>query len=79
MQRLFQSPQVLPLPHAATVSLEYHHHGNRDAREKILLVAGLWTTKEYWSPLLQSLLNNHYHVVTFDNRGVGGSDAPVER
>lgn len=84
---LFRSiAQVFDRPEKALlqtgITIEYHQHGNVHAREKILFVMGLWTTKEAWLPTIETLLAkapDRFHMVTFDNRGVGGSDAPEGR
>ncbi|OQR87622.1 serine protease family S33 [Achlya hypogyna] len=64
--------------------MEYAVHGCTDTAEKVLFIHGLLCEKESWTPLLATLLDpmasyGKYHYVTFDNRGVGGTDKPLER
>ncbi|OQR87630.1 serine protease family S33 [Achlya hypogyna] len=64
--------------------MEYALHGDADAPEKVLLIMGLMCDKEAWAPLLATLLDpsashGSYQYATFDNRGVGGTDKPLER
>lgn len=64
------------------VSINFHEHGNANAPEKVLLIMGLWTTKEAWYPIVSGLMNEKpegYHIITYDNRGVGNSQSPWGR
>ncbi|KAF0684434.1 Aste57867_23575 [Aphanomyces stellatus] len=63
--------------------MEYALHGRDSAPEKVLLIVGFQGLKEEWLPLISTLLppNNlttaaQYQLVSFDNRGVGGTDKP---
>ncbi|KDO17435.1 hypothetical protein SPRG_17102 [Saprolegnia parasitica CBS 223.65] len=63
------------------LSVEYAVHGADDAPEKVLLIMGLHFEKEAWLPLIATLLDDaerapRVQLVSFDNRGVGGSDKP---
>ncbi|EQC36107.1 hypothetical protein SDRG_06224 [Saprolegnia diclina VS20] len=64
------------------LKVEYAVHGADDAAEKVLLIMGLMAEKEAWLPLIATLLDpsspsaRRYQFVTFDNRGVGGTDHP---
>ena len=48
------------------------------ARTTIVLVHGFPDTSAVWAPLV-ALLDPEFHMVTYDVRGAGGSDAPVRR
>jgi len=57
--------------------LEYVLHGPDSAPEKVVMIMGLWTPKEAWAHLVEHLMEkggDRYQYVTFDNRGIGGSD-----
>src|SRR3954469_3885320 len=41
--------------------------------EPLLLIMGLGGTMEIWDPTLMGQLTQHYRVITFDNRGIGGT------
>lgn len=77
MDRVFCSPKQIDL--STGIRMEYHHHGNVHSSHKVLFIMGLWTTKEFWLKMLASFEQSQYHIVTFDNRGVGGSDSPFQR
>ncbi|EQC36104.1 hypothetical protein SDRG_06221 [Saprolegnia diclina VS20] len=70
------------LPNELTI--EYALHGDNDAPEKVVLIMGLMSEKEGWAPLIATLLEpgtataHRYQFLTFDNRGVGGTDKPAE-
>ncbi|OQR87599.1 serine protease family S33 [Achlya hypogyna] len=63
--------------------VHYALHGPDDAPQKVLLIMGLLGDKEAWLPLLSAFraspTASKYQLVTFDNRGVGGSDKPWGR
>ncbi|EQC36102.1 hypothetical protein SDRG_06219 [Saprolegnia diclina VS20] len=63
--------------------MAYALHGDDDAPEKVLLIMGLLGDKEAWLPLLSafraSAESRRYQFLTFDNRGVGGTDKPWGR
>jgi pimeloyl-ACP methyl ester carboxylesterase len=54
------------------INIEYEIHGSGDP---LLLVAGLGYDRWMWHKTVP-LLAEHFQVITFDNRGVGGTDAP---
>ncbi|KAG6586748.1 Serine protease [Phytophthora cinnamomi] len=72
------------------ITVEYVIHENEtkadDApEERVILVMGFMTIKEAWTPLIDMLLHKwddavdrkrNVKLVSFDNRGVGGSDVP---
>ncbi|OQS07922.1 serine protease family S33, partial [Thraustotheca clavata] len=67
------------------LNVEYARHGEANAPEKVLLIMGLHFEKESWLPIIATLLDDpttydpsRYELVSFDNRGVGGSDKPWE-
>src|SRR5689334_18198684 len=41
--------------------------------EPLLLIMGLAGTMDIWDPTLMGQLTQHYRVITFDNRGIGGT------
>jgi len=55
------------------VSIEYEVHG--DSGDWLLLVQGLGYARWGWAWQVEDLARA-FRVITFDNRGVGGSDAP---
>lgn len=77
------------------ITVEYALHsageadddGDADARptERVVMVMGFLQTKEQWAPVLDMLLDKwdaqtkKLQVLTFDNRGAGGSDVPAGR
>lgn len=62
----------MPLTRANGIQLAYETHG---AGEPLLLIAGLGYDRWMWSRVIPALAD-HFQVVAFDNRGVGGSDRP---
>ncbi|KAH7482241.1 putative non-heme bromoperoxidase BpoC [Phytophthora ramorum] len=72
------------------IAVEYAIHENEvkveDApEERVVLIMGFMTIKEAWTPLIDMLLHNwddavehkrNVKLVSFDNRGLGGSDVP---
>ncbi|CAK4685144.1 unnamed protein product [Aphanomyces euteiches] len=62
--------------------MEYAMHGEDDAPEKVVMIMGMQGEKESWLPLVSTFLHpengttSKFQLVTFDNRGVGGSDKP---
>lgn len=57
---------------ANDINIEYEIHGSG---EPLLLIAGLGYDRWMWHKMVP-LLAQHFQVITFDNRGVGGTDAP---
>jgi pimeloyl-ACP methyl ester carboxylesterase len=47
----------------------------RGAGPDLLLISGLGTDSQTWTPVLDGL-SGHFRVLTFDNRGAGRSDTP---
>jgi pimeloyl-ACP methyl ester carboxylesterase len=62
----------MPTIKANDINIEYEIHGSGDP---LLLIAGLGYDRWMWHKMVP-LLAEHFQVITFDNRGVGGSDAP---
>ncbi|OQR87578.1 serine protease family S33 [Achlya hypogyna] len=79
---LFAHVERVALP--SGLNVEYVIHGSNDAPEKVVLIMGLMSEKEAWAPLLSTFLEpksataSRYQFLTFDNRGVGGTDKPAE-
>ncbi|MGH8924489.1 MAG: alpha/beta fold hydrolase [Acidimicrobiia bacterium] len=57
----------------ASVRIAWEEHGRG---EPLLLIQGLGYGRWGWSPLVP-LLSKEYRVITFDNRGIGDSSAPL--
>ncbi|EGZ22569.1 hypothetical protein PHYSODRAFT_492402 [Phytophthora sojae] len=72
------------------ITVEYVTHENEvkvdgAPEERVILITGFMTIKEAWTPLIDMLLHKwsgavdgkrDVKLVSFDNRGVGGSDVP---
>lgn len=54
------------------IRLEWEEHGSGDP---VLLIHGLGYARWGWGPLVAPLAE-HFRVITFDNRGIGGSSIP---
>ncbi|ETO71665.1 hypothetical protein F444_12024 [Phytophthora nicotianae P1976] len=87
--KLFPPEAKLKAKLSTGITVEYVVHENENkvdgvAEERVILIMGFATIKEAWTPLIDILLhkwNNANHkrnvkLVSFDNRGVGGSDVP---
>lgn len=57
----------------SSVRIAWEEHGRG---EPLLLIHGLGYGRWGWSPLIP-LLREEYRVITFDNRGIGDTSAPV--
>jgi 3-oxoadipate enol-lactonase len=64
----------MPAVHANGVDIHYRVSG--DAAETVLLVNGVGDDLAGWAMQIDPLLAAGLRVVTFDNRGVGGSSSP---
>jgi len=62
----------MPLTKVGDINLCYNIRGDG---QPLILIAGFATAQNAWFPLLRAF-SKHYRVVTFDNRGIGGSDKP---
>ncbi|OQR82197.1 serine protease family S33 [Thraustotheca clavata] len=82
LETFYSEPQRVAIPNG--LNIEYALHGNDAAPEKVVLIMGLMSEKEGWLPILSTLLDpskpssQRYQFLTFDNRGVGGTDKPEE-
>ena len=63
----------MPLAKVGDINLSYNVRGDG---QPLILIAGFATAQNAWFPLLRAF-SKHYRVVTFDNRGIGGSDKPT--
>lgn len=63
----------MPKISANGIQLYYEVHGEG---RPLVLISGLGYTLWQWRRMVP-LLAGHFQVITFDNRGVGGSDQPV--
>ena len=63
----------MPLAKVGDINLSYNVRGDG---QPLILIAGFATAQNAWFPLLRAFIK-HYRVVTFDNRGIGGSDKPA--
>jgi pimeloyl-ACP methyl ester carboxylesterase len=75
--------QFFKLVEHATVKdgcrLAYSLHGSSEAPHKVVLICGLSMAKEDFLPMIYGLTLKapaEVQVLSFDNRGLGGSDAP---
>ncbi len=64
----------MPVVSAADVDITYRVAGS--GTETLVLVNGVGDDLEAWAPQLGDFLDAGLRVVTFDNRGVGGSSQP---
>jgi pimeloyl-ACP methyl ester carboxylesterase len=65
---------------SGTVSLSVREHSPAGAgRPTVVLVHGYPDRQEAWDALVSVLPLERWHVVSYDVRGAGGSDAPVRR
>ena len=53
------------------------HSPSGPGRPSVVLVHGYPDQQDVWEPLIQQLPLEDWHVVTYDVRGAGGSDAPA--
>lgn len=54
------------------ITIAYRVHGQG---EPLILIMGLTGTQDLWDPTLLETLASRYLVITFDNRGMGGTSA----
>ena len=64
----------MPLIQANDIHLFYETHGN-PAADPLLLICGVGQWRASWWRTVGPLAE-HFHVITFDNRGIGDSDKP---
>ncbi|GIK57508.1 MAG: alpha/beta hydrolase fold protein [Chloroflexota bacterium] len=62
----------MPTIKANNINIEYDIHGSG---EPLLLIAGLGYDRWMWHKMIPDLAD-HFQVIAFDNRGVGGTDKP---
>lgn len=55
------------------IEIYYRELGSGDP---LLLIMGLSANADWWDPTFLRILAEHFHVVTFDNRGAGRSSKP---
>lgn len=63
----------MPVLTVNSIQIEYDIHGSG---EPLLLIAGLGYDRWMWHKMVPGLANQ-FQVITFDNRGMGGSDKPA--
>lgn len=63
----------MPFVHANGIQMEYEIAGSG---EPLLLIAGLGYDRWMWHKMTPGLAR-HFRVITYDNRGVGGTDRPA--
>ena len=63
----------MPLVKVGDININYNVRGDG---QPLILIAGFATTQNAWFPLVRAF-SKHYRVVTFDNRGIGGSNKPA--
>ncbi|KAF0729431.1 hypothetical protein Ae201684P_001157 [Aphanomyces euteiches] len=78
----YSSISTTTLPNGLRV--EYALHGNDGAPEKVVLIMGLAGEKEVWTAFIATFFRQkdaltRFQILTFDNRGVGGTGAPSGR
>lgn len=64
----------MPLARNGNVVLQWEAHGGG---EPILMVMGMTMSMRAWFRILPGM-SEKYRAITFDNRGVGGSDRPLK-
>ncbi len=64
----------MPLAKANDIHLFYETHGDPNA-DPLLLICGVGQWRASWWRNVGPLAE-HFHVITFDNRGIGDSDKP---
>ena len=64
----------MPTAHVNDVTLKYRIDGDGD--DTVVLINGLADDLETWAYQTPALVEAGYRVLTFDNRGIGGSDMP---
>ena len=63
--------------HSAGVSLEVHEHSSwTRGRPSVLLVHGYPDQQQVWDRMVAALSQDELHLVTYDVRGAGASEAP---
>jgi pimeloyl-ACP methyl ester carboxylesterase len=62
----------MPKVHANNIDIYYESTGDGDL---LVLIAGLGYSSWMWHKMVPGLAK-HFRVIVFDNRGVGGTDAP---
>jgi pimeloyl-ACP methyl ester carboxylesterase len=63
----------MPQVKVGDINLSYNVRGDG---QPLIMIAGFATAQNAWFPLVRAF-SKHYRVVTFDNRGIGGSDKPT--
>jgi len=63
----------MPVTKVSDINLCYNVRGDG---QPLIMIAGFATAQNAWFPLVRAF-SKHYRVVTFDNRGIGGSDKPT--
>jgi len=63
----------MPVTKVGDINLCYKVRGDG---QPLILIAGLVTAQNAWFALVRAF-SKRYRVVTFDNRGIGGSDKPT--
>jgi 3-oxoadipate enol-lactonase len=62
-------------PISRELSLYYEEHGDRD-QPTVVLIRGTGADSSRWMPQVEAY-RDEYHVIIFDNRGVGRSSTPT--
>lgn len=64
-----------------TIAYEIHQPTHADSNPRhsqyVVLINGLADPKETWALQVPSLTSSGYHVLTFDNRGIGDTSCPA--
>jgi pimeloyl-ACP methyl ester carboxylesterase len=68
------SPAFAERGKAAVGDIEIAYRIRGDG-EPLLMIMGYGGTMDDWDPTLLGALERHYRVITFDNRGIGGTSA----
>jgi len=63
----------VPVENVNGITIEYEVHGEGEA---LVLISGLGYPRWQWHRMVPAL-GEHFQVITFDNRGTGGSDKPA--
>ena len=69
---------AIPLAHIGDIAIEYERLGRAGhGRTPLLLINGIGGGRIQWPPQFLELLTADFELISFDNRGTGGSSKPA--